>query len=82
LPAPPYPNDQFPGHAAWTDGDWKLHRIENKQGKVRWELYHLDEDPRETEDLAASEPAVVKRLQPAMQTWLTSVVNSCNGGDY
>jgi len=21
-----YPTDKFPGHAAWIEGDWKLHR--------------------------------------------------------
>jgi len=82
LPSPPYPTDQFPGHAAWTDGDWKLHRVENKQGQVRWELYNLAEDPEETRDLAATDREVVKRLRPAMQTWLTSVVASLNGADY
>ncbi|MEX1223842.1 MAG: sulfatase-like hydrolase/transferase, partial [Pirellulales bacterium] len=29
-----YPTDAFPGHSAWTDWPWKLHRIE-QQNKVR-----------------------------------------------
>ncbi|MCA9174706.1 MAG: sulfatase-like hydrolase/transferase [Planctomycetales bacterium] len=28
LPNPPLPTDKWPGHAAWVEGDWKLHRIE------------------------------------------------------
>ncbi len=31
LPDPAYPLDRFPGHAAWIDGDWKLHRIEREK---------------------------------------------------
>ena len=34
LPTTPYPLDEFPGHAAWIAGDWKLHRICDKQGRV------------------------------------------------
>ena len=79
---PPYPTDHFPGHSAWIDGDWKLHRIENKQGKVKWELYNLANDPKETTDLAEEEPARVKEMQPALEAWLKSVVQSLNGEDY
>ena len=36
---------ELPGHAAWIDGDWKLHRIADKAGdKVRYELYDLAKD--------------------------------------
>ncbi|MEE8452476.1 MAG: sulfatase-like hydrolase/transferase, partial [Thermoguttaceae bacterium] len=55
LPNPAYPLDQYPGHAAWTDGDWKLHRIAKKQGEAAWELYNLAADPAEETDLAATE---------------------------
>ena len=36
LPDPPHPLDHFPGHAAWIDGDWKLHRIAGSDGVVSW----------------------------------------------
>ncbi|HID78831.1 MAG TPA: N-acetylgalactosamine 6-sulfate sulfatase, partial [Planctomycetaceae bacterium] len=37
-----YAESQLPGHAAWIDGDWKLHRIADKGGRnVRYELYDL-----------------------------------------
>ena len=44
--ADPEHPQHFPGHAAWIDQDWKLHRIEGRRdGKVRWELYNLEADP-------------------------------------
>ena len=82
LPDPAYPTDQFPGHSAWIDGDWKLHRIENKQGRVNWELYNLAEDPKEANNLAEAEPGWVKDMQRPLEQWLKSVVESLNGKDY
>ncbi len=82
LPDPPYPSDHFPGHAAWLDGDWKLHRIEGEDGAVAWELYELGGDPNEEHDLAASQTEKVAELKPALEGWLASVVNSLNGADY
>jgi arylsulfatase A-like enzyme len=82
LPQPPYPLDQFPGHAAWTQGNWKLHRIENQQGEVKWELYDLAADPAEKTNLAPSEDSRVQAMRAALEDWLTSVVRSLNGEDY
>jgi arylsulfatase A-like enzyme len=82
LPEPPFPTDRFLGHAAWVDGDWKLHRIEAKDGRVSWELYNLDADPVEEKDLAASEGVRVSSMRRQMEVWLESVVRSLNGEDY
>jgi arylsulfatase A-like enzyme len=87
LPDPRYPKDQFPGHSAWIDGDWKLHRIENKQSQVTWELYNLHSDPAETDDLLsrpvrADSRFPVERLRNDLASWLGSVVDSLNGEDY
>jgi arylsulfatase A-like enzyme len=82
LPAPPYPLDRFPGHAAWIDGDWKLHRIGGKQGTVTWELYDLAADPKEEHDRAASETERLQQMQGQLDEWLKSVVHSLNGEDY
>ncbi len=76
-----YPLDAFPGHAAWLDWPWKLHRIEKKDS-ITWELYHLGNDPMETKNLAEKNPKQVKAMKPAFLTWLKSVVNSLNGKDY
>jgi arylsulfatase A-like enzyme len=82
LPDPPYAADEFPGHAAWIDGDWKLHRRTNKQGAVTWELYNLADDPAETTDLAQSEDQRMRRMRVDLENWLKSVVGSLNGDDY
>lgn len=82
LPDPPYPTDTFPGPAAWIDADWKLHRVENNQGDVRWELYDLESDPYEESDLAQQEPGRVMQMREPFQAWLVSVVESLNGKDY
>jgi arylsulfatase A-like enzyme len=77
-----YPEDRFPGHAAWIDGPWKLHRIENPAGRVQWLLYNLDEDENETKDIAASHAERVAAMSRDLETWLKSVVRSLNGNDY
>jgi arylsulfatase A-like enzyme len=80
---PPHPLDHFPGHAAWLDGHWKLHRIENaKTGGVRWELYDLAADPKESRDLMAAEPTRTAAMRKELTAWLESVVRSLNGEDY
>ncbi len=82
LPDPPYSTSKFPGHAAWIDGDWKLHRIENNSGKIVWELYDLNSDDAETTNVLRENAAVAERLKPALQDWLGSVARSLNGEDY
>lgn len=82
LPQPPHPRDRFVGHAAWVDGNWKLHRIEGLQGKVTWELYDLANDPTEAENLIQDEEARAAAMQAALEAWLQSVVGSLNGDDY
>jgi len=82
LPSPPHAADDFDGHAAWIDGDWKLHRITNKKGEVTWELYNLDADPSEKIDVASQQSERVAAMQTALETWLKSVVGSLNGEDY
>lgn len=83
LPDPPYPVDAFPGHAAWIDGDWKLHRIQKKGAEeIRWELYDLAADPAEENDLAEAEGDRVRRYRERLEPWLESVARSLNGEDY
>ncbi len=79
-----YPEENFPGHAAWLDWPWKLHRIEKKNDaeKVSFELYNLAEDPDEERDLMVQHPDRVKSMKPALKDWQVSVVRSLNGKDY
>jgi hypothetical protein len=78
-----YPTDEFPFGAAWLDGNYKLHRLGGTAaGTGKLELYNLDTDAAEANDLAKSEPERVKRMSAALEAWQRSVLNSLNGGDY
>ena len=76
-----YPEDSFPGHSAWLDWPWKLHRIE-KKGPIKFELYNLADDPQESNDCAAAQPERAKAMKAQLEAWLRSVVRSLNGKDY
>jgi arylsulfatase A-like enzyme len=77
-----YPEDSFPGHAAWLDWPWKLHRIEDKKTNVKWELYNLADDPGELDDLLARQSDRVESMKSQLEAWQRSVVRSLNGKDY
>jgi arylsulfatase A-like enzyme len=78
----PYSFDTLKGHAAWLDWPWKLHRIQNREGTILWELYNLEEDPFESENLNSSQSEIVKKMKPALEEWQKSVIWSMNGNDY
>ena len=91
LPDPPVSSDAYPGHAAWTMGRWKLHRIERPKQKnktsppaVVWELYDLEKDPKEQTNLIGEPEAAATKevLSAELAKWLLSVVQSLNGMDY
>jgi hypothetical protein len=77
-----YPVDTFPGHAAWLDWPWKLHRIQQKTGEIKLELYRLENDSLEQNNLAFFEPDKIKSMLPQLEEWQESVVRSLNGEDY
>lgn len=83
IPKQKFADDVYSGHAAWIAGDWKLHRISGTNGeKVRWMLYNLTNDPRESNDVAKEYPEILKDLSAEMEGWLASVVSSLRGEDY
>ena len=51
--------------AAVHEGDWKLvvHRATGGQAAMKTELFHLSDDPYETQDRAAANPAKVQELE-------------------
>ncbi len=77
-----YPEDSFPGHAAWLDWPWKLHRIQDETGTVTYELYNLAYDPDELSDLSGRQRVRATLMKSAMEEWQVSVVRSLNGKDY
>jgi len=82
LPNPAYSVTEFPGHAAWIDGDWKLHRITDKRGIVKWELYNLAVDSAEKTDLKGTQGQRIRDMREDLEGWLESVARSLNGEDY
>jgi len=77
-----YPEDDSRGHAAWLDWPFKLHRIENDSGNVKTELYNLEEDSMEQNDLSEKQPSRVKSMKAQLEDWQRSVMESHNGKDY
>lgn len=77
-----YPENAFPGHAAWLDWSWKLHRIQTNAGEITLELYHLENDSLEQNNPADSEFEKVEVLLPQLEKWQHSVIQSLNGKDY
>jgi len=77
-----YPEDELIGHSAWLDWPFKLHRIPDKTGKVKWELYNLADDPKETNDIASQQRDRLQQMATSLENWQTSVLRSLNGKDY
>jgi len=82
VETPRYSETDLPGHAAWLDGNWKLHRIASRGGAVKFELYDLAADMQETTDLAGKEPVRAETMKQQLAAWQQSVVRSLNGEDY
>lgn len=79
-----YPEDSFPGDAAWLDWPWKLHRKQDAEdaSKLRFELYNLEADPMEAKDLLQRHRRRATAMRAELETWLASVTRSLNGKDY
>lgn len=77
-----YPVDIFPGHAAWLDWPYKLHRIQDTGGGIKTELYKLDNDSLEENDLSGKETNRARSMMAQLEKWQLSVIKSLNGEDY
>ena len=83
-----HPADNLPGHSAWIEGDYKLHRIPVKKNATQfnYELYHLVNDPKESNNLLNVDKSRLAkrfgRMKADLVTWQQSVINSLNGRDY
>ena len=78
---PEIPDGKYNGHAALNQWPWKIHRIENG-GKVKIELYNLEKDAMETNNLANKEVKRTNKMQADIEAWQASVMESLEGKDY
>ena len=77
-----YPKDILPGHAAWLDWPYKLHRIQQIPDEIVIALYNLKDDPMEENDLAGEHESKVDAMKAQLQSWQISIIESLNGKDY
>ncbi len=69
--------EDFTGWSAWIEGNWKLHKINNDQ----YELYDIEADPAETNDLVEEHPEVVEDLSVKLMEWQRDAEVSLTGAD-
>ena len=79
---PEYVGIELPGHAAWIDGDFKLHRIADQNGDIELSLFNLVTDPVEQVDLMDQEEDRASRMKADLVSWQRSVLRSIEGEDY
>ncbi len=63
--------------AGLRKGPWKIHQtcpLEAGPTEGGWALYHVEEDPGETKDLALSQPDLVKELGEEWQAWKQGMI--------
>jgi arylsulfatase A-like enzyme len=70
----------FQTQAALIEGDYKL--ISRGRQPARWQLFNLQSDPSETNDLASEETDLFRRLRTEAEAMLQSVEASAEGDDY
>lgn len=64
---------------AWTTQQYKLYSAD--AGKT-WELYDLQADPSETNNLATGSPEIVQQMSQQLAAWRESCEHSDQRGDY
>jgi arylsulfatase A-like enzyme len=74
-------DDDYLGPRAIIDGRYKL-VVHERGGRVQRELFDLESDPGEKNDLFAKQPAVAEKLQGRLREWQASVLRSLTGADY
>ena len=65
---------------AWHDEEYKL--LRKKGDESAWELYRLDEDPYEKNDIASGSPEIVEKMRGRLNRWIESCKASREGKDY
>ena len=74
----------YAGNSVWIDYPYKLMHFtkSRKSGGERYELYHLENDPKEAEDLSSREPERLAKMKDALSAWLRQMEASVAGKDY
>jgi len=70
------------GPRAIIDGRFKLVLHERPNGNVTRELFDLEADPAEQNNLIDQQAALAEKLQTQLRQWQTSVLTSLTGADY
>jgi len=71
---------RFQGKAALVDNRYKM--VCNDLKRPRFELYDLEDDPRESRDLSGEQPELAERMRKELLDWNESVERSLAGRDY
>jgi arylsulfatase A-like enzyme len=79
---PAITDSDYLGARAIIDGNFKLVIHEPKQGAPKRELFDLQADPAEKNNLLAEQPAIAGKLQTELRDWQQSVLTSLTGADY
>ena len=66
--------------AAWLDNQYKLITLQVGSGK--YQLYDLENDPTEQEDILHAEPEIARKMISDFEAWNSSVEESRLGADY
>ena len=72
----------YRGPRTIIDGRFKLVIHESKQGTAKQELFDLEVDPAEKQNLLEQEPGRAAKLDAQLRDWQKSVLNSLLGADY
>jgi arylsulfatase A-like enzyme len=79
---PPITEADYLGPRAIIDGPHKLVIHNQTSGEPTRELFNLEADPAEKNNLCEQQPAVAADLQAKLRDWQQSVLTSLTGADY
>ena len=74
--------EDFNGPRSIVFKDFKLIMDANSESEEGLELYNIDKDRAETNNIADAHPEMVAELKEKLQGWQESVLNSLTGADY
>ena len=74
--------EDYLGARAIVDGRYKLVIHDPKRGAAEQELFDLEADPAEKNNLLGQQPDIAGKLQKQLRDWQQSVLQSLTGADY